>query len=69
MLKIGENTGALDTALLNVSYFYNREVREGIAKIQAMIEPALTLVLGLILGWVMLSVLGPVYDTISKMKF
>ena len=69
MLKIGENTGGLDTALLNVSYFYNREVREGIAKLQAMIEPALTLVLGLILGWVMLAVLGPVYDTISKMKF
>lgn len=69
MLRIGENTGALDTALLNVSYFYNREVRESIGKVQAMIEPALTVVLGLILGWVMLSVLGPVYDTISKMKF
>src|SRR5712664_4756446 len=69
MLRIGENTGALDTALLNVSYFYNREVKESISKVQAMIEPALTLVLGAILGWVMLSVLGPVYDTISKMKF
>ncbi|HTQ76779.1 MAG TPA: type II secretion system F family protein [Burkholderiales bacterium] len=69
MLRIGENTGALDRALLNVSYFYNREVRESIGKIQAMIEPAMTLVLGLILGWVMLSVLGPVYDTISKMKY
>jgi type IV pilus assembly protein PilC len=69
MLRVGENTGALDTALLNVSYFYNREVRESIAKVQAMIEPALTLLLGLILGWVMLSVLGPVYDAISKMKF
>jgi type IV pilus assembly protein PilC len=69
MLRIGENTGALDTALLNVSYFYNREVREQIGKLQAMIEPALTLVLGAILGWVMLSVLGPVYDAISKMKF
>jgi type IV pilus assembly protein PilC len=69
MLKIGENTGALDRALLNVSYFYNREVKEGIDKVQAMIEPAMTLVLGAILGWVMLSVLGPVYDTISKMKF
>jgi len=69
MLRIGENTGALDTALLNVSYFYNREVRESIGKVQAMIEPALTVVLGAILGWVMLSVLGPVYDTISKMKF
>jgi type IV pilus assembly protein PilC len=69
MLRVGENTGALDTALLNVSYFYNREVREAIGKVQAMIEPAMTLVLGAILGWVMLSVLGPVYDTISKMKF
>src|SRR5437660_747063 len=69
MLRIGENTGALDTALLNVSYFYNRDVKESISKVQAMIEPALTLVLGAILGWVMLSVLGPVYDTISKMKF
>jgi type IV pilus assembly protein PilC len=69
MLRIGENTGGLDTALLNVSYFYNREVRESIGKLQAMIEPALTLLLGAILGWVMLSVLGPVYDAISKMKF
>ena len=69
MLRVGENTGALDTALLNVRYFYNREVRESIAKVQAMIEPALTLLLGAILGWVMLSVLGPVYDAISKMKF
>jgi type IV pilus assembly protein PilC len=69
MLRIGETTGALDTALLNVSYFYNREVKESISKVQAMIEPALTLVLGAILGWVMLSVLGPVYDAISKMKF
>jgi len=69
MLRIGENTGGLDTALLNVSYFYNREVRESIGRVQAMIEPALTLLLGAILGWVMLSVLGPVYDAISKMKF
>jgi type IV pilus assembly protein PilC len=69
MLRIGESTGGLDTALLNVSYFYNREVRESIGKVQAMIEPVLTVVLGLILGWVMLSVLGPVYDSLSKMKF
>ena len=69
MLKIGENTGALDRALLNVSYFYNREVRESIGKVQALIEPIMTIVLGLILGWVMLSVLGPIYDSISKMKF
>jgi type IV pilus assembly protein PilC len=69
MLRVGEATGALDTALLNVSYFYNREVREEIGRVQVLIEPTLTVVMGILLGWVMLSVLGPVYDTISKMKF
>lgn len=69
MLRVGENTGSLDSALANVSYFYNRDVRESIARVQAMIEPAMTMVVGLILGWVMLSVLGPIYDTITKLKF
>lgn len=69
MLRVGENTGSLDTALTNVSYFYNRDVRESIARVQAMIEPAMTIVVGLILGWVMLAVLGPIYDTITKLKF
>jgi len=69
MLRVGESTGALDVALLNVSYFYNREVRESIARIQVLIEPALTVFLGGLLGWVMLSVLGPIYDTITKIKF
>jgi type IV pilus assembly protein PilC len=68
MLKIGETTGALDRSLLNVSYFYNREVREGIDKVQAMIGPALVLVLGTVLGWVLLSIFGPLYDTIGKIK-
>jgi len=69
MLRVGESTGALDIALLNVSYFYNREVRESIARVQVMIEPTLTIVMGILLGWVMLSVLGPIYDTISKLKY
>lgn len=68
MLKVGEATGSLDAALRNVSYFYNREVTELIEKVQAMIEPALTVILGLLLGWIMLSVLGPIYDTISTIK-
>lgn len=68
MLKVGEATGALDAALRNVSYFYNREVKEMIEKVQAMIEPAMTVILGLLLGWIMLSVLGPIYDTISTIK-
>lgn len=66
MVSLGESTGELDVALENVSYFYDREVQESIDKLKAMIEPALTIVLGGILAWVMLSVLGPVYDTVSE---
>lgn len=68
MIKVGESTGQLDTALRNVGYFYNREIKEMIERVQSLIEPIMTVVLGLILGWVMLSVLGPIYDLISKLK-
>ncbi len=68
MLRVGESTGALDEALVNVSYFYNRDVKESVEKVQQLIEPLLTLVLGCMLGWIMLSVLGPVYDVISRIK-
>ncbi|MCX7180031.1 MAG: type II secretion system F family protein [Proteobacteria bacterium] len=68
MLRVGENTGGLDKALINVSYFYNRDVKESIEKVQTMIEPAMTIIVGLILGWVMIAVLGPIYDIISKLK-
>ncbi|MDR1934261.1 MAG: type II secretion system F family protein [Candidatus Accumulibacter sp.] len=66
MLRVGENSGALDEALANVCYFYNRDVRESVEKVQQLIEPLLTLLLGGLLGWIMLSVLGPVYDVISR---
>jgi type IV pilus assembly protein PilC len=69
MLKVGEATGSLDKALLNVSYFYDRDVKSSIKKLQVMIEPAMTIVLGSLLGWVMLSVLSPIYDLIGKVKF
>ncbi|MBL0354264.1 MAG: type II secretion system F family protein [Candidatus Dechloromonas phosphoritropha] len=68
MLRVGENTGALDKSLRNVSYFYNRDVKESVEKAQTLIEPMLTLFMGALLGWIMLSVLGPVYDVISKIK-
>jgi type IV pilus assembly protein PilC len=68
MLRVGEATGALDDALANVSYFFTRDIDESIGRVQALIEPVLTVVLGLILGWIMLAVLGPIYDTISKIR-
>ncbi len=68
MLKVGEDTGAMDDALLNVSYFYNREVKESIEKIEPTILPVLTIVLGGIMMWIMMAVLGPVYDAVAGVK-
>lgn len=69
MLKVGESTGALDTSLLNVSYFYNRDVKEQMSKIQEMIQPILTVVLGGVLIGILVTVFNPMYDVISKIKF
>lgn len=67
MLKVGETTGELDKALLNVSYFYDRDIKDSIDKVQALIPPVMTAILGLMLGWVMMSVMGPIYNTIGNM--
>ncbi len=68
MLRVGEGSGALDEALTNITYFYKRDVRESIEKVQSLVEPVLTVVLGAILAWVMFAVLGPVYNSISNMR-
>lgn len=68
MIKVGEFSGQLDSSLRNISYFYSRDVDEDLGRLQSMIEPVLTLVMGAVLGWIMLAVLGPIYDTISKIR-
>jgi type IV pilus assembly protein PilC len=69
MLRVGESTGALDTALLNVSYFYNRQVRDSIAKMQTLLGPATTVILGLLIVGILYSIFLPIYDVIAKIKF
>ena len=66
MLRLGESTGRLDAALLNVTEYYNREVTESIERSQALLGPAISLVLGAVLFWVIFSVLGPIYDIIAE---
>ena len=68
MLRVGETTGALDSALENVSYFYTREVSESIDKSLKILEPALTVVLGLVMAVIVGSVLLPMYDVIGNLK-
>lgn len=68
MIRVGETTGALQESLENVSYFYTRDVRESIERLQSIIEPAMTVVLGVLVGWVMFSILGPIYDLITDIE-
>jgi len=68
MMRVGEQAGNLEQALSNASYFFDRDVKEATLRLQAMIEPLLTTLLGRIMLWVMLSVLGPVYSIITKLK-
>ncbi len=69
MLRVGENTGALEEALGNVNYFYTRDVRESVDRLQAMILPGITVVLGGLILWIMAAVLGPIYDLFTQIKF
>ena len=68
MIKTGEETGDLTGALKNISYFYNRDINESIARMQSLIEPSLSILLGIMLGWIMTAVLGPIYDTVSRIR-
>ena len=67
MLRVGESTGALDEALDNVTYFYNREVLDSIETGLRVLEPLLTAILGLLLGGILVSVLLPIYDLIGNL--
>jgi type IV pilus assembly protein PilC len=68
MLRVGETTGALDGALLEVSYFYQRDVREAIDRLLALLEPALTLLLGVVLAIIVGMVLLPLYDVLGTVR-
>jgi type IV pilus assembly protein PilC len=69
MLRVGESTGQLDTALNNVSYFYNRDIKESIEAVQRLIEPLTILFIGGLLVLVLVPIFGPIYDAISKVRF
>lgn len=68
MVKVGEQSGNMDDALQNVSEFYEQEAKDMIDKIEPAIEPMLTILMAIVVGWVMMAVLAPVYDTISQVR-
>lgn len=69
MLRVGESTGRMDESLSNVSYFYERDIDDKIEKLEPVLQTTLMAVIGIIVLWLALSVLGPIYDTISTIEF
>jgi type IV pilus assembly protein PilC len=69
MLRVGESSGQMDKSLNNVSYFFDRDINDSIEKMEPVLQTSLMATIGLIVMWLALSVLGPIYDTISTIEF
>ncbi len=69
MLRVGESSGQMDKSLDNVSYFFDRDINDSIEKLEPVLQTAMMATIGIIVMWLALSVLGPIYDTISTIEF
>lgn len=69
MLRVGESSGQMDKSLDNVSYFFDRDINDSIEKMEPVLQTSLMATIGLIVMWLALSVLGPIYDTIATIDF
>ena len=67
MIKIGEDTGSLDDILNKTADFYDEELENTIQKSVAMIEPILIVVMGLIIGFIVVSIMLPMFDSYTHM--
>ncbi len=69
MLNVGESTGALDRMLFQLATIYDREVQSQLQTLLRLLEPALTITLGLLLLFLMVAVILPVYDSFSNLHY
>jgi len=65
MVLVGEKTGTIDTTLVNIVDFYQKEVDRSIDGIIGILEPALIVFLGVVVGGIMMAVLMPIYQSMS----
>ena len=69
MLRVGESTGRMDESLKNVSYFFERDINDKMDTMEPVLQTALLATIGLVVLWLIVSVFGPMYDTISTIDF
>jgi len=62
MIRVGEQTGELERMLENVADFFEGESEARIARLVSIVEPCLILAMGLVVGFVVLSVCMPIFD-------
>jgi len=65
MLAIAEETSQMPKMLLNIAKIYEEEVDKFLSKISSIVQPVLLIILGLIIGFVVLSILIPLTDVSS----
>jgi type IV pilus assembly protein PilC len=67
MVAIGEETGRLDQMLAKVADFYDGEVDATLKSLTSLIEPLMIVGLGLIVGFIAVSVISPIYSLVGSM--
>ena len=68
MINVGEKTGNLDTMLAKIADFYEEEVDSAVETLTAMIEPLMTVIMGIVVGGLLVAMYLPMFDIIGKIK-
>ena len=68
MITVGEETGRLDTMLLRVAENYEKMVRDTVKRFISLLEPAMILAMGLVVGFVVISMLMAIFS-MNEMPF
>lgn len=68
MMAVGEKSGRLSEVLLRVAKFFERDVDARLKTLSAVIEPFMIVFLGLIIGFIAISVIGPIYSLVGSVK-
>jgi type IV pilus assembly protein PilC len=66
LCSVGETTGELENILLKISNFYEERVNNVMSNLSVIIEPVLLILVGLAVGFIAVSVIGPIYEMTSK---
>ena len=61
MVKVGEEVGSLDSILDKTADFYDDELEREIQTVTALIEPAMIVIMGVIIGFLLISILTPMF--------